>query len=102
MNKYRNRKVEVDGITFASVKEGRRYSELKLLERAGKIHDLKLQPSFKLEVNGKKVCSYVADFSYVEPGRGVVVEDVKGVRTPVYQIKAKLFRAIYGMEVVEV
>jgi hypothetical protein len=47
-NKYRNIKTIVDGITFASKKEAKRYSELKLLERAGMITDLELQPAFNL------------------------------------------------------
>ena len=48
MSKYRNVKTEVDGILFASKKEARRYSELKLLERAGEIAHLELQPRIKI------------------------------------------------------
>ncbi|MBN1114444.1 MAG: DUF1064 domain-containing protein, partial [Oligoflexia bacterium] len=58
-NKYKNVKTTVDGITFDSKKEADRYSELKLLERAGKIKDLILQPKFEIipayEKDGKKV-----------------------------------------------
>lgn len=102
MNKFHARKTVVDGVTFASAKESRRYSELKLLERAGQIQGLELQPKFDLAVNGQKVCAYHGDFRYQEQGRGVVVEDVKGVRTPAYVIKAKLFKAIYGFGITEV
>jgi dsDNA-binding SOS-regulon protein len=68
MSKYGAVRTEVDGISFASKKEARRYSELKLLERAGEIADLQLQPRFPLTVNGVRVCTYVADFQYRDIG----------------------------------
>lgn len=107
MSKYGAVRTEVDGISFASRKEARRYSELKLLERAGEIADLKLQPRYPLVVNGVKVCTYVADFSYHPTFRGAVmaqatVEDAKGFKTPEYKLKAKLFAAIHGFPVTEV
>lgn len=46
MNKYHNRKVTVNGITFDSQKEADRYLELMLLLKAGEIDRLKLQPEF--------------------------------------------------------
>ena len=46
--KYRNKKVEVDGILFDSKKEANRYMELKLLEKAGEITDLKRQVRYEL------------------------------------------------------
>jgi hypothetical protein len=102
--KFKNIPTEVDGIAFASKKEARRYGELKLLERAGRIFDLKVHPSFPLDVNGHPVCRYVGDFAYTENGARVV-EDVKSPITrkhPVYRIKAKLFAAIHGFPVREV
>ena len=93
-NKYSNKKVLIDGITFHSKKEGKRYSELKVLLMTGEISDLKLQPSFPFVVNGQKICSYKADFSYTYKNH-VVVEDVKGFLTDVYKIKKKLFLALY-------
>lgn len=86
----------VDGITFDSKAEARRYSELRMMERAGAITDLELQPEFEIipafEYRGKKErgVKYRADFRYCENGQ-VVVEDVKGHRTEVYRIKRKLF-----------
>src|SRR5512146_2768851 len=88
-SKYGNKPTEVDGVRFASKREAARYSELKLLERAGQISALRLQPAFPLDVNGVPITRYVADFSYVENGKRVV-EDVKGYRTKEYQMKAKL------------
>lgn len=102
---------QADGITFASRKEMLRYLELKLMVRAGAIRNLKLQPRFKLEVNGIHVCTYVADFQY-EERRGdfggddywpAVVEDVKGIPggTDVYKLKKNLMRACLGIEIRE-
>lgn len=100
-NKFRNKPVEIDGIRFASKREANRYSILKMLEKRGLIAGLALQPRFPLRVNGKLICTYVADFLYEEKGE-TVVEDAKGFRTPEYKIKAKLFEAIYGFPVREV
>jgi len=104
-SKYRAVKTEVDGHRFDSKREAARYAELRALERAGKIHGLELQPRFPIEVNGHLVCVYVADFRYrVGKGRKVrvVVEDSKGIRTPVYRLKKKLVLAVHGIEVQEV
>jgi hypothetical protein len=109
-SKYRNRKVEIGGITFASQKEGRRYQHLKALQGSGHIRDLKLQQTFPLKVNGVLVCKYQADFTYttcdVKPGHEVmVVEDVKSPITRknrAYRIKFKLFAACNGFEITEV
>jgi hypothetical protein len=105
VNKYRAEKTVVDGIKFASKREAARYGELKLLLAAGRIAGLELQVVFDIVVNGEKVCRYVADFAYWIPnGRGDarVVEDAKGVRTPVYRLKRALMRAVFGIEIREV
>ena len=99
-NKFRNKKTEVDGITFHSLKESRRYSELKLLARAGQISDLELQVKFSLDVNGHHVCNYFADFCYTENGKPVV-EDSKGVKTKDYILKRKLMLALYNIKILE-
>ena len=95
-HKYRNKRT--DG--FASKKEARRYQELALLEKAGKIALLKTQVPFSITVNGQLVCKYIADFTYRE-GAMLVVEDVKGYRTAIYRLKAKLMRAANGITVRE-
>jgi len=94
MSKYKAVKTVVDGITFASKREAKRYSELKLLERAGQIRNLELQPKFPLVVNGQKICGYIGDFSFFE-GEKRVIEDSKGVRTRAYRIKRKLLLALH-------
>lgn len=110
-NKYHNKKVFLDGITFDSVKEARRYSELILLEKAGKISNLQRQwkyvliPSQYAEVDGKRKCierecTYVADFVYLQDGE-IIVEDTKGFRTPEYKIKRKLMLFLKGIRIKE-
>lgn len=102
--KYGNKKTEVDGIVFDSKKEATRYQELRLLERAGAIGDLELQPKYPIEVNGTKICTYIGDFRYRDPASKYnrTIEDVKGIKTPVYRLKKKLMKAIYGIEIQEI
>ena len=95
-NKFSAVRTTVDGITFASKREAARYGELKLLERAGEISRLSLQPEFVITINGVKICKYIADFRYVDRQKGmIVVEDVKGVKTAVYRLKKKMTEAFY-------
>lgn len=101
--KYKAKKVVVDGITFDSKKEAGRYQELKLLERAGVIKGLVLQPRFllqdKFKYKGKteRKIEYIADFKYLDTKTGkIVVEDVKGYPTETYKLKRKLFLKQYG------
>lgn len=106
-SKYGAKPTTVDGIRFASKAEARRYSELRMLERAGEIVKLELQPKFPLMHAGKKLATYIADFRYVVPGYRPltdreVVEDVKGMKTPVYRLKKKMVEAQYGIEITEV
>lgn len=100
--KYHAQPTTVDGIRFASKKEARRWQELQLLVRGGIIKKLVRQPSFEIVVNGHAICRYIADFSYVDRDGVGHVEDVKGVRTPVYRLKAKLVRAVYNIIIEEI
>lgn len=105
-SKYKAIRTECDGITFASKKEASRYAELKLLERAGEISGLVLQPKFDMVVSGVKVCRYIADFMFTDARTGkVIVEDVKSAFTKTireYTIKKRLMLAVYGIEIHEV
>ena len=102
-SKYHNCKTVVQDIQFDSRKEANRYQELLHLVRAGDIEDLELQPRFDLTVNGHKCGFYKADFRYKEVATGlVVVEDVKGVKTAVYQLKKKLMKALHNISIREV
>jgi len=103
-HKYGARKTTVDGITFDSKFEAQRYGELKLLARAGELFDLELQPRFQIypaftDGDGKKHRGivYVADFKYREIGNErLVVEDVKGVETPVFKLKLKMWKRLFS------
>lgn len=117
--KYHNQKCSYDGMTFDSKHERDRYCELRLLQKAGVISDLRCQVSFRLisEQRGpdtlgprggrrrgrvlEKAVDYVADFVYVKDGQ-TVVEDAKGVRTKDYIIKRKLMLWLHGIRVQEV
>lgn len=101
LRKYRNVPTVVDGIRFDSKREAARWSELKLLEKAGKIEDLQRQARYELRVNGALICHYNADFIYIENGQRIV-EDAKGVRTREYKLKKKLMKAVHGIDIVEV
>lgn len=126
-HKYGAKATVIDGLTFASKKEARRYTELKLRLHAGDIRDLRLQPRYVLyplileqadvrnanagAPSGRRlpVADYVADFQYEASDRGyggvqwrLVVEDVKGVRTDIYKLKKRWFEAQYGITVVEI
>lgn len=118
-NKYGNRKITIDNITFDSTGEGLRYKELKLLEKTGQITDLQLQKRFvvvpEIRENdtvgprggvkkGKviqKAVYYIADFVYYDKNGQQVVEDYKGYRTDVYKLKKKLMKYIYDIDIKE-
>ena len=105
MNKYNAKKTKVDGIIFHSTKEAERYVELKLCMHArgnDKVIDLELQPKFPIEINGKKICTYIADFKITYADERIVYEDTKGFKTDVYKLKKKLVEAVYsGVEIIE-
>jgi hypothetical protein len=102
--KYRNKPTMVDGIQFSSKKEAKRWTDLKTLLAAGLIRNLERQVTFRVEVCGKLICRYIADFTYEEDKHGAwskVVEDAKGYPTPVYVMKRKLMAAVHGVEIRE-
>lgn len=123
--KYHNKPTERvteagDVLRFDSRKEARRFDELSAMLRTGEIQDLKLQPSFTLQeayttVDGVRVRAirYQADFSYRRAEKPdcngeihwiAVVEDVKSraTKTRVYEMKKKLMRERFGIEIQEV
>jgi hypothetical protein len=89
-SKYNNRKVKVDGMTFASQKEADYYCSLKLLHRAGEIKGFCRQPRFLL-----LGCEYVADFIIWNNDGTTEIIDTKGMRTDVYKVKIKQFKELY-------
>ncbi|MDR2182817.1 MAG: DUF1064 domain-containing protein [Clostridiales bacterium] len=104
MNKYRNKKTEYKGILFDSTAEKNRYRELELLERAGEIAGLRLQPKFVLipkftakSGKSRRASTFTADFAYDEWRDGkwaAVIEDVKSsatVKNQGYVLRRNLF-----------
>ena len=104
-NKYNNKINWCDGIKFSSIKEMKRYGELKLMEHAGHISKLKLQPSFEIVIKGQKICKYIADFTYFNSKQIRIVEDVKGYKKgaayQMFKLKKKLMKALHGIEIFE-
>lgn len=107
--KYNNTKKTVDGITFDSILEARRYAILKARLEAGTISDLRLQPHYTImegykDLSGTYIrpVQYIADFAYINADGKRIVEDTKGVRTEAYAIKRKLVRDRFGVEIVEI
>lgn len=108
-NKYNAKSVTYDGIKFDSTKEGHRYLALREKIKTGLISDLRMQVKYQLIPYQKfkdgsymKSTSYIADFVYIDTATGLeVVEDVKGVKTDVYQIKRKLMKLLKNIEVYE-
>ena len=109
MSKYHSRKVTLDGMTFDSVREAKRYRDLSLLQRAGEISDLRCQVKYTLIPGQKKPSggterpvTYTADFVYKDKAGREIVEDSKGMRTQQYIIRRKLMLWVHGIEVKEV
>lgn len=102
-SKYRAVKTEIDGIMFDSKHEAARYQELRLLEQAGEISNLRLQVPFELIAKSKygRSIKYVADFVYNDRN-GLIVEDAKGMKTPVYRLKKRMMAEKYGIKIKEV
>ena len=119
-NKYNNRKVFVDGVQFDSAKEGRRWRELRLMEDAGIIENLRRQVIYTLipsqdvrdRKTGKHVrtyrsVTYRADFVYTDNRDGqTIVEDVKGYKGgtayALFKLKKKLMLYLFQIEVMEI
>ena len=89
-HKYNAVRVKIDGHNFASKAEAARYLVLKELQSAGEIKNLWLQPKFTFPMG----FSYIPDFEY-ECGGRLVIEDVKGMETPEFKLKAKCFAYFY-------
>jgi hypothetical protein len=103
-SKYGNKPTVVNGEQFDSGKEARRYEELLLLERAGKISQLRHHVTYPLEVNGVVICEYELDLQYVDEAGQRHYEDVKSKATvtQLYKVKKRLMAACHGIEIREV
>lgn len=96
-SKYGNKRTLYQGVVYDSQKEASRAVELDLLKQAGEVLCWVPHVLFPLA----KGVKYECDFVIVWHDWSVTIEDVKGVRTKEYRIKAKLFHEKYGQEIVE-
>jgi hypothetical protein len=105
-NKYGAIKTMVDGVVFDSKAEAARYGVLKALQKGNLISGLELQPKYRIEFGGVKICDFIPDFRYHDNRTGeIVVEDVKSPSTAknrAYRIKVKLLKAFYGIDITEI
>ena len=102
MSKYNNKRVSTEDGWFDSQRELKRWGELKMLEKTGRIKDLQRQVSFELipRIGGMRPIVYRADFVYTENGRRIV-EDSKGYRDRVYKLKCRLMLWIHNVAILE-
>src|SRR5574343_598301 len=97
-NKYGAAKTTVNGITFDSRAEAAFYEYLLPLQKIGRIEKIELQKTFTLYAGIK----YIADFVVTTKDGPIRYIDVKGVETPVFKLKRKLFEKDVGpLEVVK-
>ncbi|HRE52252.1 MAG TPA: DUF1064 domain-containing protein [Flavitalea sp.] len=102
-HKFGASRTEVGGETFDSKREAKRYAELRILQKAGKIGMLARQVDYELNAGGSHSLVYRADFVYIEVETGrTIVEDAKGMLTREYKKKKRLMKQIYGIEIQEV
>ncbi len=97
--KFNNRKTVIDGFTFDSAKEARRYQELTLLEKAGEVEAFVCQPVYELTVNGSRVGRMTLDFEVIWANGEITCEDVKGGRatkTEAYSLRKRVFEACHA------
>lgn len=101
-SKMGNKPVFTEEGKFDSQLEFGRWQDLKMFRDAGLITDLRRQVPYKIEVDGKLICTYVADAVYFDTQQGKeVIEDAKGHRTKIYRLKKKMLSIICGLEITE-
>lgn len=99
-SKYRNTKVKAYGRIWDSKAELARYEQLRLMEKAGSIQSIELQPKFVFMVNGVRIGSYKPDFRYFDVQKGAeVIEDVKGTYARDFPLRVRLMSACFGIAV---
>lgn len=105
-SKYGNIKTEYNGTIFMSRKEAKYAEQLDFLKKASNDHErvvsYEMQVPYKIVVNGKHICKYLADFRVLYADGHTEVIDVKGVRTNTYSLKKKLVEALHDIQIIEV
>ncbi len=101
-SKYGNKKTEVNGIVFHSVKEANYYKKLLLMQKAGIVGLIEMQVPYELNPGGTHSLKYISDFEYIETKTGKkIVADVKGFRTREYLKKRRLMKTVHNIEILE-
>lgn len=113
-HKYNAKQTVIDGIKFSSKAEAGYYNRLKLLKKSGEIKDFEMQVEYVLvdrfEHPTRKrkdgmpsivsKISLVVDFVVIDKDGQQYVIDVKGMRTPVFNMKAKMFMDKYQIPII--
>lgn len=100
-SKYGAKKTVFDGIKFDSKKEANRYYMLKGLVNTKVISNLELQPRYDIIINDKFCGFYKADFRYINNAGTIIIEDCKGFKTAIYNLKKKIIEAMYNIKILE-
>jgi len=95
MNKYRNKKTMYNDVLYDSMREATYARELDLRVKAKDIMAWSGQPKFPILVNGKKICTYIADFKVINNDGSVEYVDTKGYETSIFKLKFKLIKALF-------
>jgi len=101
-NKYNAIPTFVGEIRFASKAEAKRYQELLQMVGNKEITFLELQPKYPIHIGEVKICTYIADFRYMDTNGKTHVEDVKGRETAMFRLKKKLVEAVYEGTKIEI
>lgn len=97
-HKFHAKPTECDGIHFSSKKEAKRYTELKLLQNTSEVLFYLRQVPFHLPGNVRYVCDFMVFWANGE----ITIEDVKGMKLPLYEAKKKILEATYPIEITEI
>ena len=102
LSKYRNiRTANGDGSFSDSRKEARTDAEYQTLLRCGQLKSVERKKRYPLKIKDVLICTYVSDWVVTDRAGAVAVIDAKGFKTPVYRIKKKLMKALYGIDIIE-
>lgn len=99
MTKYKAKKCTMNGVNFDSKAEMNRYCQLRIMQMAGEIKNLKCHPAFDIDYNEKHICKVELDFCYEEDGM-TIVEDVKGCDNALSKLKRKMVKAFHNVDVI--
>jgi len=104
-NKFNNRKTEYNGFVFDSKKEAEHAQVLDFSRSARnekqRVEAYRKQVPYVININGKKICTYLADFVVQYGDKRIEVQDVKGFKTDIYKLKKKLVEAVYNIKIIE-